>query len=363
MGQSDEVYSTSKLGFEEDDILSDISNLRISTDKFNQVIGSSPPIYTDSLRNLGKSSLLGCSTNFQLPSPSKSGKWDMPFTMDDYPRNDYWSQPPSSSNILQPRSVSPVRSDNTIAMESILFKQNPAVQISNFSSIPADSSSARSQLDLSFPTFPTAKSASFSSQSASSNPQAEIEMLKRQLELANRKIDQIQTQYGHNFAESGSEFMPAKGFVESPILLSDNNPSHLDQFERRDSLSNNFNESSLKSYSPGTYAPNIWSNSGDTAKGKKYDKWYQSTTPVIGNTRLYSIKPTTKTETPYNDSNMWTTADLSNPGIYEPSFQSRGFTPKPQPDPEPFDSTPSQDVSSMKIHLFEANKSLDVLSY
>lgn len=345
-------FSSLKLECDDDEILSDISNFRFSkVNKFNQIIGSSPPISNDGTQIASTFKAKPAAT-CQLSSPSRSTKWDLPLSFEEYQGQII------SPTLSQARMGSPVRSDLGVTLESLILRQ-PA---SSASSFPSNGSLGKNDLsiftgsmDMGYQATLAGKSASFPLPQVSSNPQVEIELLKRQLELANKKIDQIQTQFGQSASDNYDLGLP-KRFRDSPVVWNDNTTPKLEPGDLKDSFHDNYTSGNqiLRSFSPGTYqaSANIWNSSQpDPTKTKsRVDKWYNTVgNQTGGNPGIYSIKPSTS-DTVFPEQDFWQGLDFTNQSIYESNFRSGGFTPKPNPpDSETIDGVFSQDVSMVSL--------------
>lgn len=348
-------FPVAKFDCEDDAILHDISNSHTSMkkDKFNQVIGSSPSL-TSSDETKGipiRRSYFAKPTPCLAPiSPSRGSKWDMSVPSDDFVKFDGTAQN-ASPTIAHAGLGSPVRSDAGMSLETLITKQASSAPFSQMGSLSLSDTPYLPQGDLGRQSTRASKALSFSQQQQhSSSAQAEIEMLKRQLEAATRKIDQIQNQFGHQTTGGDSlEYGQPSNYADSSALWNEQVLPSLEQLEQRDSFPDNYATGThmARSYSPGTY-PNttsIWNNQTDNSKGKsRFDRWYSSGNQSIGNTGLYSFKQSIPDDT-LTEPESWAAQDLATPGIYESNFRSGGFTPKPKnPETESQDNVFSQDV-------------------
>lgn len=368
----------SRLESDDDDILNDISNLRLLSDSkhFNQIIGSSPPCVTsDGARNIPSRNTQFAKLTPSLPpfSPTRGIKWDTAANYEDFPKLDL--QQPISPILSHPRMSSPIRSDNGMSLESLILKQ-PTSSSAPFthagSFMNSDPNSYTGSNDLAFqPSQIDMNSTLAFPPRQTPNPQAEIEMLKRQLEIATRKIDRIQNQFGQQgSASDASEYSQSRGFRDSSAAIwNDQAVPTLEQLERKDPY-DAFAYSGApmaRSFSPGTYQPssNIWNNTqNESSKGRsRFDKWYNTGNQTIGNSGIYNLK---SSEAAFPEPEPWSGPEVANPGIYESSFRTGGFTPKPKvPEAESHDNGFSQDVSCGHALLFNQHDLpfTDVLSH
>lgn len=336
---SDEISrpGPARLNCDDDEILHDVSNLRLANDnKFHKVVGTSPPIQA-SLSSDAMRTMLGRTSNFFKPtpylpplSPSRSSKCDIPGS-GDYGKLDSVEQPFMSFRTSQPKLGSPVRSDTGYSLESLITKQPAAVS----TSVPsfADSSMYTRPIDVPYQTF--RKSPTFP-QAQSTDPQSEIEMLRRQLEFATKKIEQIQSQVEQQQQQGlngDASYGPTRAYQDSISGWNSQSFPTLEKLEQRDLIQESntptMGAQFARSYSPGTYQPStsIWGNQSDTREKNKYNKWNPGSQTLANNPGTYSFK-SSAAETFEPD--PWLTPDINNPGIYENSFRSGGFTPNPK---------------------------------
>jgi hypothetical protein len=342
-----------------DNILNEIGNLRFSTERFSKTIGSFPPVISDLQPDhpffaFKPSRQVYLSQDSFSRSPSKTSRWDASTLSEEYSGPEVWRTTPLPGT-KQNRNSSPVRSDTCV--DNLLLKTNNRNRNSTLQHGPFTEAFSK-LLDTPYQTMPATNSQSISlHQSLPINPQEEIAMLKRQLEMANKKINLIQSQFS-SATERQLDFGQSKIF-EDGCSIWNNNLSY-EKDDRRD-LINLKNANNSKTYKPGSYhmSPSIWK---DTARSQtQHDKWYNSG----GSDAALIIKPA-KSEG-FQDSLAWPLAP-SNSGMYEPGIHTtRGFTPKPQSDSDPYETVFSQEVCFFHkiswhcIKLNQTNISLDVL--
>lgn len=348
----EESCKSPRLGYDDDgsdNILNEIGNLRLSTERFSKTIGSFPPMASDPQPNnpfvaLRPSRQVHISQDPFLRSPSKTSRWYALDLSEDYSRQAVWRTTPLPGT-KRNRNSSPVRSDTYV--DSLLLQNNNRNRNSTVKHGSFTEGFSKS-LDVPYQTTPTPTSQSFSlHHPLPVSPQEEIIILKQQLEMANEKINLIQSQFSAA-TERQSDLGQSKVFRDDGSIWNDN--LSYETYERCDPVNPN-NSDKSKAYKPGSYntSPGIWKDTIRTQS--RHDKWYHS----VGSDAALVTKPT-KPEG-FQDSLAWPLAP-SNSGMYEPGIHAtRGFTPKPQSDCDPYEVVFSQEVCLYKIswHCIKVN--------
>lgn len=317
-----------------DSIFNEIGNLPFSTERSNQTIWSFSANLSDyqtdnsfSESNLSqKASYQGQFSEF----PSKNLELDLPNLSEEFSKPDPW-RTDLLSGTPQNRNTSPARSETSIDILSKTSTKNKNLifPYGSFTEPSTKSLGMSNQPVLATKPQPMSESLQY-------NAQEEIAMLKQQLEMANKKISLIQSQFV-TAVEKPLDPRQSKIFGDGCSIWNDTNYSS-EKYGRRNSVSSNMTDK-LNAHSPGSYhaTANIWRDPFKTQS--KRDKLYNNTSLDIPWTAK-QIKPES-----FQDCFTWSPDNLSNTGIYEPGIHTtRGFTPKPLFDSDCYDTVFSQEV-------------------
>lgn len=417
--------SHSRLDSTDDVILYDSNTHRryLTESRFNQTIGLVPGPASFSKQAQVPHTVIANNPNFfkpvgplpaTLPPPPNRGgvaatnKWDRPAGVEDRSKFDFVgvsSLNPVAATIAAPLpkpAVSPSRSDGSSgtgggggagagsgvgmsSLESLIMKKHSSVLRDNNDAFVATTESSY------YPGFGKPPSNSITNNSnANTNAiaQPEIDLLKKQLEIANLKIQLIQSQIG---AGNNPQQQPPQQQLQPPQQLQVQPTFSDDALFGRNTLQDTINAwgddvvslaqlegrnsgtdllpaaptlHPRRTYSPGTYQPpeSIWGNPGDTnntLNNNNFYKWNPGPFPssksknsvgrVGGSGTGFNPFGPPLGGNGYDGSDPWQT----EPGIYDTDFRTGGFTPKPKMDNDLQEGAFTQDVRFFVLFHFD----------